>query len=293
MHAPVLLKEVLEIFSPKSGQTYIDCTANGGGHLAAIHERIGARGKILGIDRDPDLISNLKNKFEAEKNVVLTCDNYANLESIVAQHHFGPVDGILFDLGFSSYHVETAQRGFSFLKDEPLDMRYGHDTHDLTAAHIINTWEEKAIEDILRRFGEERFARQIARGIANARRTRKITTTNELVRIITDVTPRWYGTGHLHPATRTFQALRIAVNHELENLESGISQAVKILGPSGKLAVISFHSLEDRMVKQFFKKAEQQKVVRIVTPKPITASRDEIRQNPRARSAKLRVAERI
>lgn len=295
IHRPVLLQEVLRVLDPKEGETFIDATINGGGHAKAILERIGPSGKVLGIDWDCGLIKELRIKDQESriKNLILTCDNYANIKSIVGEHNLGEVSGIIFDLGFSSHHLEEARRGFSFLKNENLDMRYNVSENELTAAKIVNNWPEKAIEDILRRYGEERFARSIARGIARERSEKKVSTTGELVGIISKSVPRAYLKRRIHPATKTFQALRIAVNSELENLEKALKDSVLILKPGGKIAVISFHSLEDRIVKNFFKEGVKSGLLNILTKKPLVADREEKALNSRARSAKLRTAERV
>lgn len=291
IHRPVLLQEVLRVLNPKEGETFIDATVNGGGHAKAILERIGPSGKVLGIDWDCGLIEKLKDQKLI--NLKLICDNYANIKSIVGEHNLGEVSGIIFDLGFSSHHLEEARRGFSFLKNENLDMRYNISENELTAAKIVNNWPEKAIEDILRQYGEERFARSIARGIARERSEKKVSTTGELVGIISKSVPRAYLKRRIHPATKTFQALRIAVNSELENLEKALKDSVSILKPGGKIAVISFHSLEDRIAKNFFKESVKSGLLNILTKKPLVADWEEKALNSRARSAKLRTAERV
>lgn len=295
MHKPVLLNEVLEIFDPQPGQTYIDATINGGGHATAILKRIGLEGKLLGIDRDCELLERIKNKRQriGADNLILACDNYANIKSIAREYHLDKVNGILFDLGFSSFHLEESGRGFSFLKSEPLDMRYNPNEKIPTAAEIINTWPRQAIEDILRKFGEERYAQRIADGILRRRGIKKFTATDELARIVEQSLPGRMRRGRIHPATRTFQALRIAVNRELENLTEALVDTTSLLVPHGKIAVISFHSLEDRTVKEFFKDKEKQEELSIITKKPIITSKEEIKNNPRARSAKLRAAEKL
>lgn len=292
MHIPVLLKEVLDIFDPKPGQVYIDATVNGGGHTQAILERIGSKGKLLGIDWDCELLERIKDKGQRIKadNLILECDNYANIESIARKYNLDKIDGILFDLGFSSHQLEESGRGFSFLKKEPLDMRYNVHENKYSASTIVNTWPREAIEDILRKFGEERFAGRIAAGIVRARAVRRISASDELADIVERSVPG-AGRGRIHPATRTFQALRIAVNHELENLKQALKSSVGLLRPQGKIIVISFHSLEDRIVKNFFREEQKKGVMTILTKKPITASLEERRANSRARSAKLRAAE--
>lgn len=295
IHKPVLLREVIEIFDPKPGEIYIDATINGGGHAYAILEKIGPEGKLLGIDWDCRLIDELNIKSQKLKiaNLFLNCDNYANLSAINRQYNLDKVNGILFDLGFSSNQLESSGRGFSFLKNEPLDMRYNTHATQTNAATIINTWEGKAIENILREYGEERYARRIARGILYSRSSKKIATTSELVGIVQRSVPSWYLNRKIHPATRTFQALRIAVNSELENLASALKDAPNILKKEGIVAVISFHSLEDRIVKNYFRDAGRQNILKVLTSKPLKPTQSEIEENPRARSARLRAAQKI
>lgn len=286
MHTPVLIKEVLDIFDPKPGETYIDATVNGGGHARAILEKMDGTGTVVGIDWDCVLIEKLQEKNIA--NLKLICENYGQIEFISKKHNLGKVNGILFDLGFSSYHLTESGRGFSFLSREPLDMRYHTDSYGINAAQIVNTWTEKAIEDLLREFGEERFSLRIAKGIIAARTRKKITQASELAEIVCRSFPGGRMNRRIHSATRTFQALRIAVNNELENISQGLEGAVRILKPGGKIIVISFHSLEDRIVKNFLKANAASGLIKILTPKPIRAGSKEINQNPRARSAKLR-----
>ena len=278
LHQPVLLKEVLEIFDPRPGQTYIDATVDGGGHAAAIVERITPGGTLLGIDWDCDLITHARarlKKFTAAGNLILACDNYADMEALATRYGIAAVDGILFDLGFSSFHIEKSGRGFTFSKDEPLDMRYGPSENKLTAEEIVNRWPEEAISDLLRKFGEERFARRIARAIVRARARKGIVSTRALTEIIFKGVPSIYRRGRLHPATRTFQALRLAVNRELESLERVLPDAASLLAPGGKMAIISFHSLEDRVVKTFMRIESRKGAMRILTPKPLRAAREE------------------
>lgn len=292
VHQPVLLREVLEIFDPKPGQIYIDATINGGGHASAILERIKPRGTLLGIDWDCELIEKLEiaNRRSQIVNIELVCDNYANLKAIAAKKRLFKVDGILFDLGFSSYHIEGSGRGFTFTKEEPLDMRYNPDENELTAEEIVNRWPEERLVDIFSRYGEERFARRIARGIARERDAKRIGTTSALAKIICRNVPAAYRNARLDPATRTFQALRIAVNKELEALERVLPDAASLLSAAAKIAVISFHSLEDRIVKNFMREQHKNGSMGILTAKSIRTSREEVGMNPRARSARLRAA---
>ena len=285
-HIPVLQKEVIEYLNPKPNENFIDCTIGEGGHTLAILEKNGPDGKILGIELDPQLYGKLKKeclRWNLKQRLILANDSYRNLKEIVEREKFQPVSGILFDLGFSSWHLEESGRGFSFEKNEPLDMRYNLE-NPLTAEKIVNNWPEREIEKILREYGEERFARRIAREIVQERKIKPIKITFQLVETIKKATPIWYHHRKIHPATRTFQALRIAVNDELKNLEIALPQAVEILEKDGKLAVISFHSLEDRIVKNFFREN-----LKVITKKPIKPSLEEIELNRRSRPAKLRV----
>jgi len=296
MHIPVLQKEVIQYLSPKPNENFIDCTIGEAGHTLAILEKTAPKGKILGIDADPEQIENCKLKIgNLKKRITLVCDNYANLREIVKKYKFRPIQGILFDLGMSSWHLEQSKRGFSFQRNEPLDMRYNPE-NPLTAEKIVNLWSKSEIEKILREYGEERFAERIAQEIINQRKIKPIKRTFQLVEIIKKATPRWYQhprtrtssvwrRGRISPATRTFQALRIAVNAELENLKKVLPQTLEVLKPGGRLVIISFHSLEDRIVKNFFK---EEKNLKILTKKPLGPTLSEIKINPRSRSAKLR-----
>ena len=293
MHIPVLQKEVIEYLDPKPNENFIDCTIGEAGHSLAILEKNGPKGKVLGIDRDPGVIKNIESRIpnlEFRKRLVLACDNFANLEEIVKKQNFKQVSGILFDLGMSSWHLEESGKGFSFLRNEPLDMRYNLE-NPLTAEKIVNYWSKSEIEKILREYGEERFAKKIAERIVESK-AKPIETTFQLIEIIKSVIPRKYQVGRLHPATRTFQALRIAVNDELNNLEKTLPQAINVLSKGGRLVVISFHSLEDRIVKNFYRSSTSINL-KVLTKKPIGPSKEEIIKNPRSRSAKLRAAIKI
>jgi 16S rRNA (cytosine1402-N4)-methyltransferase len=296
-HVPVLLAEVIAGLAPRPGGRYIDGTLGGGGHAAAILEASAPDGRLLGIDADPAALAAAGARLAPfGARATLVHGNFRDLVGLAQVAETVPVDGILLDLGISSYQLDTPERGFSFQADAPLDMRMDP-TADETAADLVNTVPEGALADLIYRYGEERGSRRIARLIAEARRKRPITTTGQLAAIV----ERALGgrRGKVHPATRTFQGLRIAVNRELESLEAVLPQAVELLRPGGRLAVIAFHSLEDRIVKQFFRResgyggAEVSARLRIVTKKPIEAGEEEARANPRARSAKLRIAERI
>lgn len=291
-HIPVLREGVLLFLDPKPGEVFVDGTVNGGGHARAILARIAPGGTFIGIDWDCDLAAGAEKACAQEAKdvrMIFECASYVEMRNIAARHGIHRADGILLDLGFSSHHTDRSGRGFSFLRDEPLDMRYNTSENRLTAAGIVNDWPEAEIADILWRYGEERFARRIASGIVRARQLKKIASVRELVSVIARSIPRGLP-GHVHPATRTFQALRIAVNGELESLERVLPEAVALLAPGGRLAVISFHSLEDRIVKTFMRERESKGVLRLATPKPVRAGHEEIRINPRARSARLRMA---
>jgi len=294
MHIPVLQKEVIEYLDPKPNENFIDCTIGEGGHSLAILEKNAPKGKVLGIDADAEVIKNTKYYIQNtiyKNRVVLVSDNFANLKEIVRREKFIKVCGILLDLGMSSWHLEESGRGFSFLRNEPLDMRYNLE-NPLTAEKIVNYWSKSEIEKILREYGEERFAKKIAERIIESR-AKPIETTFQLIEIIKSVIPRKYQAGRLHPATRTFQALRIVVNDELNNLEKTLPQAINVLNRGGRLVVISFHSLEDRIVKNFLKKCGGDAYVKLITKKPIGPSKEEIIKNPRSRSAKLRACQKF
>lgn len=297
MHIPVLQKEVLQYLNPEPNQNFIDATISSGGHALAILEKNGPQGRILGIDQDAEILKNTKYKIQNTKyknRAILICDNFSNLKEIVEKEKFQSVSGILFDLGMSSWHLEESGRGFSFLKNEPLDMRYNSAGH-LTAEKILNYWSKFEIEKILREYGEEKFAKKIAEGISSARKIKPIKNTFQLIKIIEQIVSAGYRNQRIHFATRTFQALRISINDELNNLKKVLSQALDILEPGGRLAVISFHSLEDRIVKNFFKKyiGCTYGNLKILTKKPITPTNKEVKINPRARSAKLRIIKKI
>lgn len=289
MHIPVLQKEILSYLAPKTNENFVDCTLGLGGHALAVLERNGPKGKVLGIELDPELYKILikeRSRRSLKERLILVNDSYSNLKKIVQRENFKNIRGIIFDLGFSSWHLKESKRGFSFLKDEPLDMRYSLED-PLTAEKILNDWPEPEIEKILREFGEERLAKRISREITATRKIKPIKTVSQLVEIIKKVLPRNYERRRIHPATRTFQALRIAVNDELNNLKTALPQALEVLEKGGRLAVISFHSLEDRIIKNFFREN-----LKVLTKKPVRPSFEEIKFNPRSGSAKLRVGEK-
>jgi len=288
MHQSVLLKEVLEYLNPQPGQNFIDCTIGLAGHALPIAQKILPYGKILGIELDKQVLKKIGPAVAQQENIILKQGNFAHLEKIVEQVNFRLINGILFDLGMSSWQIEESGRGFSFQKEEPLLMSYQE--KGLTAEEIINQWPEEDLAKILKEYGQERYARQIVKRIEQIRQTQPIKTTKQLVEIVAWATPARYHHQRIHWATRTFQALRIAVNDELNNLSKALPQAKDLLEKNGSLAIISFHSLEDRIVKNFFREAAQKGYLKILTKKPISPSQEEITFNPRSRSAKLRVA---
>lgn len=294
VHKPVLLKEVLEYLNVKPGENFIDCTAGEGGHSFAILKKNGPEGRLLAIERDTEIFLGLKNKAEEQElqRLIIKNDSYVNFKNIIEKENFFPVNGILLDLGMSSWHLEKSNRGFSFLKDEILDMRYDL-SQDLTAEKIINKYKEQEIEKILREYGEEKFSKKIAREIIKERELKKIGRTSELVEIIKRAVLENYTRGRIHYATKTFQALRIAVNKELDNLKRVLPDVSSVLERGGRTVIISFHSLEDRMVKNFLRDIAKEGIAEILTKKPIVAKESEIKLNPRARSAKLRAFVKI
>jgi 16S rRNA (cytosine1402-N4)-methyltransferase len=296
-----------------AGLVYLDGTLGGGGHTVAIAEALKGNLTIIGLDRDPEAIERAREtlKGKAEK-IIIENEDFRNLDKVLGRYGISKVDCILLDLGLSSDELESSGRGFSFLSDEPLLMTFGDPTqHPFTAETIVNGWKEEDIANVIYAYGEERYARRIAKAIVSYRRKKKIETSSELAELIKSNVPAIYRHGRIHPATRTFQALRIAVNDELAALKEGLEKGWDALGQEGRMAVISFHSLEDRIVKEFFKgkinghsnvyRKQSSEIVPgektaegiLLTKKPITASKKEIAENPRSRSAKLRIIEKI
>jgi len=303
VHVPVLLDEVIAGLQPQRGGYFVDCTVGLGGHAAAILEKISPSGRLLGIDADPEAIKLSQDKLsDYGEAVTLVNDNFVNLEAICKRYHFHPVDGILFDLGVSSLQLDTAERGFSFHLDAPLNMRFDPG-QGLTASDIVNSFSEQELAKLIEKYGEERHSRRIARYIVQ---NRPIATTMELARLVEQALGG--KRARIHPATRTFMALRIAVNSELQNLELALKQTIDLLHPGGRLTVISYHSLEDRIVKQFMRDAASgclcppgtvicrcghTPTLKLISRKVIRPTSLEIESNPRSRSAKLRIAERL
>lgn len=305
MHRPVLLQETVENMITDRHGIYVDCTLGGGGHLRYLAEQLAGDSQIIGIDKDREVLEQTRAELKDER-VVLIQSDFRYLSEVIHNLGIDKVDGIMMDLGVSSFQLDRAERGFSFHQDAPLDMRMNREQF-LTARDIVNSFDEEEIRNILYRYGEESYAGSISRAIIDYRQVKEIETTLELAELIKSAVPARYRR-EKHPARKTFQALRIAVNQELEALQEVLPQAVELLKPGGRLCVISFHSLEDRMVKQFFQEKSQvctcppsfpvcvcqrQPQLRLIKRKPITASAVEYTENPRARSARLRVAARI
>lgn len=295
MHVPVLLQELMFWLRPNSRGCYVDCTLGPGGTAFRILELSEPGGVLVGIDQDPEAISLARRTLGPFlPRTHLFCRNFMDLKSILASAGVGKADGILFDLGLSSVQLASPNRGFSFLEEGSLDMRLGPFAGP-TASDLVNTMPEAELASLIRRYGEERYARRIAKAVVRERNHLPLRTTTQLTAIIRDSVPHSYRRGRLHCATRTFQALRIAVNQELEVLERTLHDAPDLLAPKGRLCVISFHSLEDRIVKHTFRALSQKPTptLKILTKKPCVPSMEEREVNPRSRSAKLRVAERL
>lgn len=313
-HTPVMLKEVIEILNPEAGQKFVDCTLGGGGYSQAILERIGGKGQVLAIDLDGSAIANAKLNFKTEirnKKLILAHENFKNLQIIIEKYFTADAkfDGIVFDLGISSAQLKDRSRGFSFnLSDAPLNMNFGEQIGE-TAENIINSWSAEALAKIFKDYGEEKFAYKIALALVSERQLSRILTSGKLVEIIVKAAPkRFQSAGRpvkIHPATKIFQALRLAVNQELENLQAVLPQAINLLKAGGKLIVVSYHSLEDRIVKQYFKQESKDCLcppilpicqcghkasLKILTHSILRPTEEEVLKNPRARSAKLRAA---
>lgn len=322
IHKPVLLKESIENLNLKEGSVAVDATLGGGGHSTAILSKLGKNGTLVAMDVDEKAIagfeiqiskSQIPNKSKITNlkietgNLFLVKDNFANLENILAELKIEKVDAILADLGYSSIQLEDAEIGMSFLQDAPLDMRLDRDG-ELTAKQIVNEYSQGEIGRVIKDYGEERFASIIAKKIADSRKIKPIETTGELVEIIRSAVPERHQHGKIHPATKTFQALRIETNKELEVLKNFVPQAIDALSSGGRLAIISFHSLEDRIVKNIYRenargcicpadfpvcRCGEKARVKIISKKPIVPTLEEIQENPRSRSAKLRVCEKL
>lgn len=304
-HESVLLNETIEYLKVKPDGVYVDGTLGGGGHSYEILRRL-SKGRLIAIDRDMDAINAASVRLKDFNNVTYVHDNYKNIKNILKNIGIERIDGAILDLGVSSYQLDEVKRGFSYMHDAPLDMRMDKESA-LTAEYVVNNYSEDDIAKILYDYGEEKWAKRIAKFIVEERKKRSIKTTFQLVDIIKKAVPASKRrTGH-HPAKRTFQAIRIEVNDELKGLDNAIDDFIDVMNPNGRIAIITFHSLEDRIVKNMYKKLEnpctcpknlpctcgKKPVIKIITKKPVTPNKEELETNPRSRSAKLRVAEKL
>ncbi len=306
VHQPVLLEETIKFLAPGRGGDFLDCTFGQGGHTEAIVDQVAGGGRVVGIDLDPYLIASGRERFAHLKNLILQQGNYTQAGKILESCGISKVDGILLDLGFSSFHIEASCRGFSFQRGETLDMRYDPLGGGLSAGAVVNEYSKKKTEEILRAYGEEKWAGRVASAIVEERKRGPITTGEQLRGVIVSAKGKFRGRDKVDPATKTFQALRIFVNRELENVEEFMKNLPSLLKEGGRVAVISYHSLEDRIVKRYFKiysgrcvcPAEYPacvcgcaKIMKILTPRPLRPGMEEVRENRRSRSARLRVAQ--
>ncbi|MCC2631264.1 MAG: mraW [Candidatus Paceibacter sp.] len=294
-HISVLLHEAIDGLAIKAGGIHVDGTLGSGGHVEEVVKRFGNTVRVIGIDMDADALARSKQRFEhLDAKIDFVQGNFRTIDAILDTLGISTVNSILLDIGLSSNQLEESGRGFSFQNNEPLQMTFGKDVQegDTTAETVVNEWSEDTLETIIRGFGEERYAGRIARAIVEAREIDPIKTTHELTSIIASAVPMRYKKGKIHPATRTFQAIRIAVNQELQALEEGLQKGFERLAPNGRMAVISFHSLEDRIVKNYFKKLITEGTALGITKKPITPGEQELSHNRRSRSAKLRIIEK-
>jgi 16S rRNA (cytosine1402-N4)-methyltransferase len=293
LHNPVMLKEVIDYLNLKTGQTIVDATIGLGGHSLEILKNIMPGGRLIGIDRDQESLDMAKENLG---NFGDACEfihsNFTDIDKVLENLNIKKIDGVLFDLGLSSFQLGNPERGFSFQNEGPLDMRLDRNSY-ISAYDLLNNLNEEEISALLWNFGQERWHNRIARYLVQERQKHPIATTKELSNIVIQAIPYKYRNYRIHPATRTFQAVRIAVNRELETLETGLKKAVEFLSRGGRICVISFHSLEDRVVKFGFRQLATNNAVNIVTPKPLTPQPSEVRDNSSSRSAKLRVAERL
>lgn len=284
-----MLKEVIEVLNPVPGGIYVDATIGTGGHSEEILKFIGLDGRVIGIDRDSEALKIAEKRLK-DKRVILKKGNFSHMENFLFEHGIFKVDGILFDLGVSMLQIKDPERGFSFTSDKRLDMRMDQE-QKLSAWDVVNKYPEKELERIFREFGEERFSKKISKAIVRRRRKKTIDTCSEISWIV----ERLYGKkrGRIHPATKLFQALRIEVNRELDELRAGLNASLRVLKKAGRLCIISYHSLEDRIVKHFFSECSKKGLMKIILKKPLMPRLEEIRLNPSSRSAKLRGAEKI
>lgn len=295
LHIPVMLDEIIDHLNLSPGKTIVDATMGTGGHSKSIIEKIMPGGRVIGIDRDQESLAIAKERLTKYGNACqFIYGNFCDIDNILERLKLKRIDGILFDLGISSFQLEDANRGFSFQQEGPLDMRLDRDSY-ISAYDLVNNLNEEEISSLLWNFGQERWHNRIAHLLVEERKRQPIATTVQLANIVMRAMPKRYRYRHyrIHPATRTFLGIRIAVNRELETLETAINKAIEFLHKQGRICVISFHSLEDRIVKLSFRKSAQEGKIKIITPKPQTTTLTEIETNPSSRSAKLRVAQRL
>lgn len=307
-HVSVLLQETIEYLNINPDGVYVDCTLGGAGHSTQIVKHLSPKGRLIGIDQDQDAIRVAQDRLAPYADrVTLVNDNFHNLSQVLEDLQLEAVDGLVFDLGVSSYQLDTPERGFSYQHDAPLDMRMGQ-ANPLTAYQVVNEWSEEELNDIIWKYGEERWAKRVAQFIVQERRNQPIETTGQLVEVIKKAIPAGARHDGPHPAKRTFQAIRIAVNNELDRFEEALKAGVEKLAPGGRVCIITFHSLEDRIAKQVLSSLSKscicpprlpicqcngKRKVKVITTKPILPTSEELAANPRSRSAKLRVAQRV
>lgn len=292
-HKPVMKNEVLEYLEPQQGEIFLDCTIGNGGHAIELLKRISPQGHLIGIDQDEEallLAHEYLNKYE--DNITLIKENFQNIPQVLEELEIKKVNGALFDLGVSSIQLRNPERGFSFKYDGPLDMRMDRNKK-ISAYDLVNNLSKSELSNLIKKFGEERWHKSIAEAIVKSRKEAPITTTKQLADLIKYTVPHKYRYGRIHPATRTFQAFRIAVNRELLSLKKGLNKIVEFLDKKARVGVISFHSLEDRIVKRNFKKFSENKMLKVISKKPLTPSEKEKNENPRSRSAKFRIAQKL
>jgi 16S rRNA (cytosine1402-N4)-methyltransferase len=293
MHLSVLLNETIDSLEIREGDTIVDCTLNGGGHSGEMLRKFGDKITVIGLDADQSAIDRAVLKIGKRNNFLPICTNFRDLDKALTGEGISEVSGFMFDLGFSSNQLEESGRGFSFQKDEPLKMTFAVSGAPFDAEEIVNSWAADSIESILTAYGEESFAKRIAKAIVDAREEGRIETTAQLVDIVRGAVPKFYRNKKINPATKTFQALRIAVNDELGALTEGLNKAWNYLEAGRRISVISFHSLEDRIVKLWMREKAKEGLGKLITKKPVVATRDEMLDNPRSRSAKLRIIEKF
>lgn len=298
MHVPVLLQEVMTGLQLEPGLTVLDCNMNRAGHSIEIAKMLGEKGHIIGIDLDAEALNEAMERLSTLKvhpRIHLMHSNFRNLDTVLHELGISSVDRVLFDLGLSSQELDISGRGFTFQKDEPLQMTFHNKPTEemITAYDVVNDWSEETLADIIYYYSDEQFSRRIAKAIVERRKESPISTTTMLAEIVSHAVPTFYRNGKIHPATKTFQAIRIAVNDEMGAIKEALPKALTSLKQGGRLLVITFHSIEDRVVKQIYKEFAATNQAIIITKKPIVPTLHEVRENPRSRSAKLRIIEKL